>query len=94
MPVLTRPSLALLGVPRATPDSILHPALLLLRLRLLQVSTASGASSFSPLATWLDLSPTSDLRIDTSNTTDRAYLFIDVTGDGAADMVREGRLQA
>ncbi len=37
----------------------------------IKVSTASGASSFSPLATWLDLSPTSDLRIDTSNTTTR-----------------------
>ncbi|KAG2440759.1 hypothetical protein HXX76_003616 [Chlamydomonas incerta] len=53
----------------------------------IKVSTASGASSFSPLSTWLDLSTTTDLRIDTSNTTTRGYLFIDVTGDNAADMV-------
>ncbi|KAG2424121.1 hypothetical protein HXX76_014795 [Chlamydomonas incerta] len=50
------------------------------------VAEASGARGFEKLAPWLDLSATAD-RLDTTNTTSRAYLFIDVTNDRAADMV-------
>ncbi|KAG2487945.1 hypothetical protein HYH03_013524 [Edaphochlamys debaryana] len=51
-----------------------------------RVSVASGARSFADMTMWLDLSET-PLRIDTTNTTTRAYLFMDTTGDQSADMV-------
>ncbi|KAG2483972.1 hypothetical protein HYH03_017217 [Edaphochlamys debaryana] len=51
-----------------------------------KVSLAGGSQTFSLLTDWLDLSRWADI-IDTTNTTTRAYLFVDVTGDGAADMV-------
>ncbi|KAG2485484.1 hypothetical protein HYH03_015758 [Edaphochlamys debaryana] len=51
----------------------------------ISVGVAAG-ESFSALSTWLDLSATTD-RIDTTNSTTRVYMFMDVTGDKAADMV-------
>ncbi|KAG2482319.1 hypothetical protein HYH03_018741 [Edaphochlamys debaryana] len=53
------------------------------------VAVASGARAFTTLRPWLKLTASGpgESAIDTTNTTDRAYLFIDVTGDHAADMV-------
>ncbi|KAG2489770.1 hypothetical protein HYH03_011721 [Edaphochlamys debaryana] len=50
------------------------------------VAVAGGALTFGRLSTWLDVSKWADT-IDTSNSTNRAYLLIDVTADGAADLV-------
>ncbi|KAG2487581.1 hypothetical protein HYH03_013860 [Edaphochlamys debaryana] len=55
-----------------------------------EVALAAGARSFATLTPWLAVD--SDVLgaaalLDPTNTTSQAYLFIDVTGDRAADMV-------
>ncbi|KAG2486015.1 hypothetical protein HYH03_015328 [Edaphochlamys debaryana] len=49
-----------------------------------QVARSTGASSFASLTTWLH---DAGARLDPSNTTTRVQTFVDVTGDGAADLV-------